>query len=200
MDYPKTELRKIIREDVKNIVEWIKDDEVAELWFGRYSYGDAAHLGYNPIKILNSSQEEWERTFSDTNPEPHRTFFSIYDPKLNEHIGEAQLNIDDALGDAQLSVIIGRKDIWHLGFGSSAVLRLMNHAFEELNLYRVWVDIPEFNTHARNMFENMGYQHEGTLRQSRPHHGARYNSAIMGMLKNEYEQIYGEDIEKFFKN
>ena len=47
MKYPKVELNKITREDVKRIVEWIKDDEVAELWFGRYSYGDAAHLGYD---------------------------------------------------------------------------------------------------------------------------------------------------------
>ena len=125
--------------------------------------------------------------------------FSIINPSENEHIGEAQLFIDDALGDAQLSVLIGRKDLWHLGYGSSSVITLMDHAFKELDLYRVWVDIPEYNTHARNMFESLGFQHEGTLRQSRPHHGARYNSAIMGMLKNEFVQIYGEDLEKLFK-
>ena len=198
MNYPNIDLRNIIRDDVKRIVQWIKDDEVAELWFGRYSYGDAAHLGYDPQKMLTSSNEDWERTFDDKNPEPHRTFFSIYDSKKEDHIGEAQLFIDDALGDAQLSVIIGRKDLWHQGFGSSSVIKLMFHAFSELELYRVWVDIPEFNTHARNMFENLGFQHEGTLRQSRPHHGARHNSAIMGMLKNEFEQIYGQDITKLF--
>ena len=199
MKYPKVELNKITREDVKRIVEWIKDDEVSELWFGRYSYGDAAHLGYDPQKMLTSSNEDWERTFDDKNPEPHRNFFSIINPIENEHIGEAQLFIDDALGDAQLSVLIGRKDLWHLGYGSSSVITLMDHAFNELDLYRVWVDIPEYNNHARNMFESLGFQHEGTLRQSRPHHGARYNSAIMGMLKNEFIQIYGEDLEKLFK-
>ncbi len=125
--------------------------------------------------------------------------FIIINPNENEHIGEAQLFIDDALGDAQLSVIIGRKDLWHLGYGSSAVINLMSHAFNELDLYRVWVDIPEYNTHARNMFESLGFQHEGTLRQSRPHHGARYNSAIMGLLKNEFIQIYGEDLDRLFK-
>ena len=133
MKYPNIELSKITRDDVKRIVEWIQDDEVAELWFGRYSYGDAAHLGYDPQKMLNSSNEDWERTFDDKNPEPHRTFFSIINPNENEHIGEAQLFIDDALGDAQLSVIIGRKDMWHLGYGSSAVINLMDHAlFSEL--------------------------------------------------------------------
>ena len=198
MNYPNIDLRTISRDDVKRIVEWIKDDEVAELWFGRYSYGDAAHLGYDPQKILNSSKEEWNRTFNDENPEPHRAFFSIYKSENNAHIGESQLFIDDALGDAQLSVIIGEKDLWHHGYGSSSVVKLMSHAFKDLELYRVWVDIPEYNTHARNMFEGLGFQHEGTLRQSRPHHGARHNSAIMGMLKNEFSQIYGEDITKLF--
>ena len=198
MNYPNIDLRTISRDDVKRIVEWIKDDEVAELWFGRYSYGDSAHLGYDPQKILTSSKEEWNRTFNDENPEPHRAFFSIYKSEDNEHIGESQLFIDDALGDAQLSVIIGRKDLWHHGYGSSSVVKLMSHAFKDLELYRVWVDIPEYNTHARNMFEGLGFQHEGPLRQSRPHHGARHNSAIMGMLKNEFSQIYGEDITKLF--
>ena len=198
MNYPNIDLRTISRDDVKRIVEWIKDDEVAELWFGRYSYGDAAHLGYDPQKILTSSKEEWDRTFNDENPEPHRAFFSIYKTEDNEHIGESQLFIDDALGDAQLSVIIGRKDLWHHGYGSSSVVKLMSHAFKDLELYRVWVDIPEYNTHARNMFEGLGFQHEGTLRQSRPHHLARHNSSIMWMLKNELSQIYGEDITKLF--
>ena len=125
-----------------------------------------SHLGYDPQKMLTSSNEEWERTFDDKNPEPHRTFFSIINSSENEHIGEAQLFIDDALGDAQLSVLIGRKDLWHLGYGSSSVITLMDHAFKELDLYRVWVDIQSI-THARNMFESLGFQHEGTLRQSR---------------------------------
>ena len=83
MNYPNIDLRTISRDDVKRIVEWIKDDEVAELWFGRYSYGDAAHLGYDPQKILTSSKEEWDRTFNDENPEPHRAFFSIYKSENN---------------------------------------------------------------------------------------------------------------------
>tara|TARA_B100001105_G_scaffold168792_1_gene135894 strand:+ start:4673 stop:5272 length:600 start_codon:yes stop_codon:yes gene_type:complete len=198
MKYPKTKLRNIERGDVKRIIEWIQDDEISDMWFGRYSYGDVAHLGYDPKKILNASQDDWDRIFNDKNPEPHRAFFSVLSEASEEHIGEAQLFIDEALGDAQLSVIIGRKDLWHKGYGSSTVICLMHHAFNDLDLYRIWVDIPEFNTHARNMFDSLGFNHEGTLRQSRPHHGSRQNSAIMGMLRSEFLHIYGENIEEIF--
>jgi len=54
------------------------------------------------------------------------------------------------------------------------------------------VDIPEYNAAARTMFEHIGFKHEGTLRQSRPHKGSRYNSVILGMLADEYASTYPE--------
>ena len=48
MDETKINLRKVIKEDIARINQWLADDKVAENWFGRYSYGDPAHLGYNP--------------------------------------------------------------------------------------------------------------------------------------------------------
>ena len=36
-------LLPVTREDVARIREWLQDEDVAESWFGRYSYGDPAH-------------------------------------------------------------------------------------------------------------------------------------------------------------
>ena len=41
-------LRAVTREDVARLRSWLEDEEVSESWFGRYSYGDPAHLGYHP--------------------------------------------------------------------------------------------------------------------------------------------------------
>jgi RimJ/RimL family protein N-acetyltransferase len=183
------ELRQVTREDVGRIAEWLKDPEVAESWFGRYTYGDAAHLGYQPEVMLKASDEEWDAVFRDPHHEPHRDIFSIYTLQ-GEHIGEGQLSIDEALGDAQLSILIGRKDLWHMGYGTASVLAMLEHVFDHLGLHRVWVDVPEYNSAARAMFQRIGFQHEGTLRQSRPHEGARYNSAIHGMLVDEYRRHF----------
>ena len=62
-------LKDVTREDVSRIRLWLDDDEVAESWFGRYSYGDPAHLGYHPNEVEDVSDEEWRRIFD--NPE-HR--------------------------------------------------------------------------------------------------------------------------------
>ena len=66
---------------------------------------------------------------------------------------------------------------------------MLERAFKEYGLFRIWVDIPEYNESARNMFSHMGFVHEGTLRKSRPHEGARFDSVILGMLGTEYERI-----------
>ena len=38
-------LRPVTREDVSRIKRWLEDDEIAESWFGRYSYGRTRTLG-----------------------------------------------------------------------------------------------------------------------------------------------------------
>jgi len=183
------ELRPVSREDVQRIADWLDDPEVADAWFGRYTYGDAAHLGYEPKEMIGASQEAWDEVFHDPHHEPHRDIFSVY-TLSGEHIGEGQLSIDEALGDAQISVLIGQKATWHQGYGTSGVIAMLEHIFEHLGLHRAWVDVPEYNETARAMFEHIGFQHEGTLRQSRPHDGARHNSVILGMLANEYTAAF----------
>ena len=137
--------------------------------------------------MLAATNSEWNEVFDNPHHEPHRAIFSIYETDNGSHIGEGQLSIDEPLGDAQMSILIGDPSNWHKGYGTAAVLAMLKHSFENLTLHRVWVDIPEFNNSAMSLFRNIGFIHEGTLRQSRPHHGARYNSIIMGILVNEYK-------------
>ncbi|MBM3945421.1 MAG: GNAT family N-acetyltransferase [SAR202 cluster bacterium] len=181
MTQNKVVLKPVSRQDVARINEWLKDEEVSASWFGRYAYGDPAHLGYHPGEITKASDEEWERVFSD----PAHRILSIYTPN-GEHIGELHVAIEEALGDGQLSILIGRKDKWHHGFGSAAVEAALDLGFNQWGLYRMWADVPEYNKPARALFQHMGFVVEGTLRQSRPHEGARFDSVVMGLLATEY--------------
>ena len=114
-----------------------------------------------------------------------------YTPRREDHIGEVHIAIEESLGDGQLSILIGRTDMWHMGYGRAGVQATLNMAFNELGLYRIWVDIPEYNEAARALFTHLGFTHEGTLRKSRPHEGSRHDSVVMGMLSTEYAQRSG---------
>ena len=182
MDEQMVTLRPVARADVARLRKWLEDEEVAENWFGRYSYGDPAHLGYHPEEIEHASDQEWERVFS--NPE-HR-MYSIC-TEAGEHIGEVHIAVEETLGDGQISILIGRKDLWHQGYGTAGLRAALDIAFGEATLYRVWADVPVYNKPALTILEHLGFVHEGTLRKSRPHEGSRFDSVIMGMLATEYE-------------
>lgn len=176
-------LRQVTREDVSRIRQWLEDDEVSKSWFGRYSYGEPAHLGYRPNEMETAEDDEFDRVFHD----PSHVTLSLYSADA-DHIGEVHIGLEEALGDGQLSILIGRKDLWNRGYGAAGVRAALDMAFNEYGLYRVWVDIPEYNMAARSLFERMGFVHEGTLRKSRPHEGSRFDSAVMGLLAAEYAQ------------
>lgn len=184
MDKTGIKLFDVTRNDVKRIINWLSDDDISETWFGRYSYGVPAHLGYHPEEVIEFSDDLFKSTFQD----PDHMIKSIY-LEDNEHIGEIHVAIEESLGDGQISILIGRKDLWHMGHGSTALRAALDICFENKKLHRVWADIPEYNTSAIATFQHLGFVHEGTLRKSRPHEGARFDSVIMGILDSEYSSI-----------
>ena len=59
-------LREVTRDDVARIRRWLEDDEVSEMWFGRYSYGDPAHLGYHPEQMESAKPACCTPRYRDT--------------------------------------------------------------------------------------------------------------------------------------
>ena len=191
MAHPKVTLRPVTREDVSRLRQWLEDEEIAESWLGRYAYGDPAHLGYHPLEMEHASDEEWKRVFDD----PEHRILSIYTEE-GTHVGEVHLAVEESLGDAHLSILIGTKQVRHHGYGTAGTEAALDLAFNQYGLYRVWVDIPEYNTDARAMFNHLGFVHEGTLRKSRPHEGSRFDSVVMGMLASEYAQRLQDHVQE----
>ena len=183
MTHPERKIifRHVTRQDVERVANWLQDEDVADSWFGRYSYGDPAHLGYHPEETLTSNEEAFNSIFDD----PEHVIFSV-DTEEGEHIGEAHIAIEESIGGGQISILIGAKEKWHEGYGTATAKELIRQSFEIHNLYHIWADVPTYNEAAHNMFLHLGFTHEGTLRQSRPHHGARFDSVILGMLIEEY--------------
>ena len=154
---PAVTLRGISREDVDRIGWWLDDEEVSSRWFGHYACGDPVHRGYDPAHMLEASEVEWDRVFRH---DPRRFIFSIYSEQ-QEHIGECQLLLDDT-GGAELSLLIGRKDLWHGGYGTSTVVTLLDQVFSYYQLDRAWVNVPEENHPALGLFTKLGFLHEQT--------------------------------------
>ena len=178
---PDLTLTEVSRDDVARIGRWLEDTEVMGLWYGADEQGEPLHIGYSPKEMLQADEAEWGRVFNDD----ARKIFSVYDAQ-ESHIGEVQIVVEPLLHEAQVFVIIGRKDLWLHHFGSAAMLKVLDIAFYEYNLHRIWVDVPVYNVHAEHMCARLGFVLEGHLRSTHPKDGEWYDSVIMGLLETEY--------------
>ncbi|MDE2822329.1 MAG: GNAT family N-acetyltransferase [Chloroflexota bacterium] len=148
---PEVTLKSVSRDDVDRIAWWLQDDDLSSRWFGQYGADDPVHPGYDPRHMLEASDWEWRRTFADS----RRAIFSIYST-ADEHVGECQVQIDGE-GGAELSVLIGRKDLWHHGYGTATMLELLDRVFNTMGLESAWVTVPIENRPAIGLFEKLGF-------------------------------------------
>ena len=177
---PEVTLRDVSRDDVDRVAWWLDVEEVSSRWFGHYGCGDPIHRGYDPKHMLEASDLEWESVFSD----PHRLIYSISNER-EEHIGECQVILDKE-GGAELSLLIGRKDLWHRGYGTSTVMALLDKTFDELGLDRTWVNVPEDNDPALGLFKKLGFVQQATRELCRSPDGVAINTRILAMDSDRY--------------
>ena len=178
---PEVRLSEITREDVGRMAEWLRDKEVNASWYGADEEGEPLHIGYTPAHILQVSEEEWQEVFhSDV-----RKVYSVHSAD-GDHIGEGQIVIEAPLWEAQLFILVGRKELWYRGYGTAGLVHLLDLAFYTYNLHRAWVDIPEYNLPALHMCERIGFKLEGRLRGTHRKDGEWHDSLAMGLLTEEY--------------
>ena len=181
--FPRITLASVTREDVQRVNDWLTEQEVNQSWYGLGEDGRPLHIGYSPHDLIQATEEDWRLTFADED----RKIYSIHSPE-GDHIGEGQLVIEWPLQEAQLFLLIGRTDLWHHHYGTSALIELLDQAFDGFELHRVWVDVPEYNEHALQMFRHLGFVLEGHLRRTHRKDNDWYDSFAMGLLADEYSR------------
>ena len=181
--FPVVCLTAVTREDVQRVDEWLKDPELSSSWYGLGDGGVPLHIGYVPWQLLQATEDEWRQVFDNDD----RRIYSVYTNE-GDHIGEGQLIIEWNLLEAQLFLLIGRKDLWHQHYGTSALIELLDEGFQTYQLHRVWVDVPEYNEYALQLFGHLGFILEGRLRRTHRKDDQWYDSSAMGLLADEYSR------------
>ncbi|MCL6604832.1 MAG: GNAT N-acetyltransferase [Paenibacillus sp.] len=73
------------------------------------------------------------------------------------------------------------------GYGGKSIRLLQQFIFEHLEAHRLWLDVREHNERAKSLYERLGFQREGMLRECIKTTEGYQSLIIMGLLKNEYE-------------
>jgi len=135
--------------------------------------------------IKQSSYEETECFFKERIiPSPS---FMIYSYDKDKFVGITSLtNVDLKNRNAEFIIDIGEKDSWGQGIGAEATKLLLDYAFGEMNLHRIFLRVFSFNERALNLYKKIGFKTEGEMRESLYRNDKWHNIILMGLLKKEY--------------
>lgn len=82
-----------------------------------------------------------------------------------------------------MRIVIGPKG---QGFGRGAMEAVIQKVFSEIKARRLWLDVVDTNTRAIRLYEDLGFAHEGTLRESAIIQGKPVSMRIYGLLEREW--------------
>lgn len=71
------------------------------------------------------------------------------------------------------------------GLGRRILRELMRIAFRELGAHRLFLDVYEDNARARHLYESLGFQYEGVMREATHRAGHWCNLRLMSILEAE---------------
>ena len=115
---------------------------------------------------------------------PNEINLAICLTNSRQHIGNIYLReIDWIARRAELHVFIGDSTQRSKGCGQSAVRQLVQYAFEELGLQRIFLHVLEDNSVARHIYEKCGFKTEGILERHLFKNGQFKNLVVMGLCR-----------------
>jgi RimJ/RimL family protein N-acetyltransferase len=173
----KTRLRAIEREDIPTFVRWLNDSEIRHYLEVYLPMSKAAEEGWFEAQLKDDSNR----------------IFAI-ETEEGVHIGNISLgDLDWKNRNAAIGIVIGEKEYWGQGYGSDATIALLDFAFKEMNLHRIYLSTYDFNQRAIRCYEKCGFRHEGRAREAHFTDGKYHDHLLMAILREEF---VSEDLPK----
>ena len=168
------------------------------LWLTSLGRADAAVMArweYDSeyLRLMDSSparprsEEEIVRWIDAVGKSQRDYTFGIRLLENDDLIGWAQLDgVDWVHRVSAVGIGIGNRNTWDSGYGTEAMTLLLNFAFNELNLHRVFLTVFSYNTRAIRVYEKLGFQLEGRHREYIQRDGQRHDMLLYGILSREW--------------
>ena len=111
----------------------------------------------------------------------------IFLKKSSRHVGNITLHqISWKDRHAEIGILIGDKKSRGKGYATEAVRLVADHAFNKLNLRKLYTGTVKGNEASKRAFEKVGFRIEGTLREHFYLNGKYLDCYRMGLLRSEY--------------
>lgn len=175
------ELREYKKEDVKLAKEYVNNWEIAK------------NLAPGiPYPYTLEDEEKWYESNSSVRSDNVYNF-AIEALDNGEYIGGCGINsVNWKNSIAEVGIFIGNQEYHNRGYGTDAMLVLINFIFNQMNLNKIKLNVYSYNNRAIKCYEKCGFKKEGILREELFRNGQYHDIIIMGILKGEFKLIQNE--------
>jgi RimJ/RimL family protein N-acetyltransferase len=168
-------LRAAEREDIPQFVDWLNDPEVRQF------------LLLN-LPISRVEEEGWFERMIKSPPQEHVLVIEAQTGDSWKPIGNTGLtDINWVDRNAEIGIFIGEKDYWNRGYGREVMKLMLRHAFNTLNLHRIYLRVFEHNLRGIRAYEHAGFVQEGRLRHDIFRDGQYHDVFIFSVLRPDWQ-------------
>ena len=162
-------LRELSKADIREINKWRNDKKTIDFLGSPFRY------------VSEDVDQNWYEQYLQTR---HNTVrLAICDLDNDVIIGASYLlNIDWLNRNAEFAIWIGNESYREKGVGEASTRAVLEHAFKDLNLHRVYLTVLEDNVKAISLYRKVGFIKEGIVREAIFKNGCYNNLVSMSIL------------------
>ena len=157
-------------DDYLKYVEWLSNYEIAK------GVDHVSHL------VSIEGEKAWlEKATSE------KYNFAIVNKETDTLMGNISLmKIHDVNRTAELGIFIGDEENLSRGYGSEAIMLLLDYAFNYVNLNNVMLKVFDYNKRAIKAYEKCGFKTFGVWKKSHYFNGEYSDEIFMNILKEDF--------------
>jgi diamine N-acetyltransferase len=141
-------------------------------------------------EVLPMSQAGADEFLERVRTERDRVWLVVVVKETGQVIGEAGLlRMFHAWRTTDLTLIVGDKAAQGRGYGTEAIVLLLDYAFGHLNFHRVAVGVVGFNDRALRFYEKVGFRREGIQRDGYYWQHRYHDFVMMSLLEDEFRAV-----------
>ncbi|SKB33278.1 GNAT family N-acetyltransferase [Malaciobacter marinus] len=165
-------LRPLCIEDSNtNYVNWLNDEEVCK---------------FNAHHRFVNTKEKTQEYIQNINSSNSNLVLAICLKENNQHIGNVSIqNINFIDSNAEFAIIMGEKNYHGKGFAYEASKLIIEHAFNSLNLHRVYCGTSKENISMQKLAKKLHMKEEGILKQAIFKNGKYLDIILYAIIKNQ---------------
>lgn len=172
----KIDLTSIMDKDISEIEKWYNDT-----YFLRF---------FDTISAFPHTRDDINNELDEIKKAKDKYGFAIRDKESGNIVGTCGFeNIQWNNSTAVIYIGIGNIEYVSKGVGREALNLLLEFGFYELNLYRLQLNVIEYNEKAIKLYEITGFKREGVYREFINRDGKRFDMYLYGLLRTEWEKI-----------